>query len=91
MKNFEEHVQRQTLYDAAYTGMYWYIQDQGVTVHTSMYLYVPVHTRKSKMSTMHNLGNLTCNLLHSNQRVVPLDYQREIDGVIIGLFEVYMH
>jgi hypothetical protein len=70
---------------------YWYIQDQGVTVHTSMYLYVPVHTRKSNMLTVHNLGNRTGNLLHSNQLVVPLEYQRAIVGVNIGLFEVYRH
>jgi hypothetical protein len=91
MKNSEEYVQRQTLYDAVCTGMYWYIQDQGVTVNTSMYLYVPVHTRKSKMLTVHNLWNRTGDLLHSNQRVVPLDYQHAIVGVNVGLFEVYTH
>jgi hypothetical protein len=91
MKNFEEYVQRQTLYDSVCTGMYWCTQDQGVTVHTSMYQYVPVHTRKSKILTVHNLGNRTCNLLHSNQRIVPIDYQRAIVSVNIGLFEVYTH
>ncbi len=60
-----------------------------------MYQYVQVHTRKSKLLTMHNLGsrlgNRTCNLLHSNQHVASLDYQSAIVGVNIGLFEVHMH
>ena len=46
--------------------------------------YVLVHTRKNKKFNAHDVGIRTVDFMHSNQRAVPLRYQRAFHGDILN-------